>query len=142
MYSIAYNISMNWFLAKTDPDTYSIDDFVAEGETLWDGVHNNAAMLFIQQMKPGDQVYIYESMSTKSIVGIATVTGEPFLNTADPRRSWAVRMKLDKKYTKTLSLADIKSNELFADFALVRQSRLSVMPVSATHQKIISLLVA
>lgn len=132
---------MQYFLAKTDPDTYSIDDFVAEGETLWDGVHNNAAMLFIQQMKIGDKVYIYESMSTKSIVGIATVTGEPFLNTADPRRSWAVRMKLDKKYTKTLSLAVIKADPRFADFKLVRESRLSVMPVSAEHQKIIKGLV-
>ena len=132
---------MNYYLAKTDPDTYSIDDFVAEGETLWDGVHNNAAMLFIQKMTPGDQVYIYESMSTKSIVGIATITSEPFLNTADPRRSWAIRMRLDKKFTKTLALADIKADPRFADFALVRQSRLSVMPVSAHHQQIISSLV-
>ncbi len=124
---------MNYFLAKTDPDTYSLADFKKEGETLWDGVHNNAAMLFIQKMKPGDMVYIYESLSTKAIVGLAQVSGEPFLNTADPRRSWAVRMKFVKDYAKPLTLADIKGNPYFADFALVRQSRLSVMPVEATY---------
>ncbi len=125
---------MKYFLAKTDPDTYSIDDFEKEGETLWDGVHNNAAMLFIQQMKPGDQVYIYESMSAKAIVGLAEVTGEPFLNTADPRRSWAVRMKFLKKYPTPLTLATIKATPSLAQFALVRQSRLSVMPVPDTEQ--------
>lgn len=128
---------MNYFLAKTDPDTYSLQDFITEGETLWDGVHNNAAMLFIQQMKIGDMVYIYESLTTKAIVGLATVTGKPFLNTADPRRSWAVHMKFVKKYTTPLTLAAIKADPQLADFALVRQSRLSVMPVSPVHQKIL-----
>ncbi len=126
---------MNYFLAKTDPDTYSLADFKKEGETLWDGVHNNAAMLFIQKMKPGDLVYIYESLSTKAIVGLAEVSGEPFLNTADPRRSWAVRMNFVKEYAKPLTLADIKANPHFADFPLVRQSRLSVMPVEREFQQ-------
>jgi predicted RNA-binding protein with PUA-like domain len=128
---------MAYFLAKTDPDTYSLLDFQKEGETLWDGVHNNAAMLFIQQMKPGDFVYIYESLSTKAIVGLATVTGTPFLNTADPRRSWAVTMKFVKSYPKHLTLATMKADDRFTDLQLIRQSRLSILPVSATHQKII-----
>ncbi len=128
---------MKYFLAKTDPDTYSLADFEHEGETLWDGVHNNAAMLFIQQMVPGDKVYIYESMTTKSIVGLAEVTSEPFLNTADPRRSWAARFKFLKKYEKPLSLADIKATPALANFKLVRESRLSVMPVNQEEQKII-----
>lgn len=125
---------MNYFLAKTDPDTYSIDDFEREGETLWDGVHNNAAMLFIQQMKPGDAVYIYESLSTKAIVGLATVTSEPFLNPDDPRKSWAVRMRLIQRYKTTVTLTDIKAAPELAEFALVRQSRLSVMPVPPNAQ--------
>ena len=120
---------MNYFLAKTDPDTYSIDDFVKEGTTLWDGVHNNAAILFIQQMQIGDRVYIYESMSTKAIVGLAEVTTAPRLNIKDPRRSWVVDMKLLNKYQKPLTLGEIKNNSDFKDFALVKQSRLSVMPV-------------
>ena len=111
---------MNYFLAKTDPDTYSIDDFVREGETLWDGVHNNAAILYIRQMTTGDKVFIYESMSTKAIVGLASVTTEPFLNTADPRRSWAVRMKLINTYKNPLQLSSIKAEPLFVDFKLVR----------------------
>ena len=128
---------MNWFLAKTDPDTYSLEDFAKEGETLWDGVHNNAAMLFIQQMKLGDKVYIYESLTTKAIVGLAEVTSQPFLNTADPRRSWACRMKFLKKYATPLTLAAIKADDRFADFALVKQSRLSVLPVPANLQQLI-----
>jgi len=121
---------MNWFLAKTDPDTYSIDDFAKEGETLWDGVHNNAALLFIRQMRPGDQVFIYESLSTKAIVGLAEVTSEPYENKADPRRSWAVTMRFIKKYDNPVTLSQIKAEPLFADFKLVRESRLSVMPVT------------
>lgn len=128
---------MNHFLAKTDPDTYSLEDFKKEGETLWDGVHNNAAMLFIQKMKPGDMVYIYESLSTKAIVGLATVTGEPFLNTADPRRSWAVTMKFVKPYSAPVTLAQLKADERFSSFALIRQSRLSVMPVENKHQQLL-----
>ena len=128
---------MNYFLAKTDPDTYSLADFKAEGETLWDGVHNNAAMLFIQQMVPGDMVYIYESLSTKAIVGLATVMGIPFLNTADPRRSWAVKMKFIKTYANPLTLAIMKEDPSLEDFALIRQSRLSVMPVEPKYEKIL-----
>lgn len=120
---------MNYFLAKTDPITYSIDDFEKEGETLWDGVHNNAALLAIRAMRPGDHVFIYESMSTKAIVGLAEVTSEPHENKADPRRSWVVTMQFKNKYQTPLHLSDIKSMPSLKDFALVRQSRLSTMPV-------------
>ena len=128
---------MAYFLAKTDPDTYSLLDFQKEGETLWDGVHNNAAMLFIQKMIPGDMVFMYESLSTKAIVGLATVTGTPFLNTADPRRSWAVTMKFVKAYQNPLTLATMKADDRLKDFQLIRQSRLSVMPVEERYVAII-----
>ncbi len=120
---------MNYFLAKTDPDTYSIEDFEKEGETLWDGVHNNAALLFIQQMHPGDRVYIYESLSTKAITALAEVTSEPRLNTDDPRRSYVVTLRFIKKYKSPVTLASLKADPEFADFKLVREPRLSVMPV-------------
>lgn len=120
---------MNYFLAKTDPDTYSVDDFEKEGSTIWDGVHNNAALLFMQQMKPGDLVYIYQSMSSKAIMALAEVTTEPEINKNDPRRSWIVTMKFIKRYVHPVTLADIKADPVFADFKLVRESRLSVMPV-------------
>jgi predicted RNA-binding protein with PUA-like domain len=120
---------MNYFLAKTDPDTYSLDDFEKEGKTLWDGVHNNAALLFIRQMHPGDQVFIYESLSTKAIVGLAEVTSEPSENKADPRRSWVVTMKFIKRYQNPVTLSEIKAEPSLAEFKLVKESRLSVMPV-------------
>lgn len=129
---------MNYFLAKTDPDTYSIDDFEKEGTTLWDGVHNNAALLFIRQMHPGDHVYIYESLTTKAIVGLAEVMSEASENKNDPRKSWVVTMRFIKKYEKPVTLAEIKSEPSLEGFALVRQSRLSVMPVSAATATILS----
>ena len=82
-------------------------------------------------------VYIYESLSTKAIVGLATVIGEPFLNKDDPRRSWAVSMKFVKSYAKPLSLASMKANPALANFSLIRQGRLSVMPVESIYQKLI-----
>ena len=127
---------MNYFLAKTEPThDYSIDDLERDGVTIWDGVHNNAAILHIQAMRPGDLVYIYHSQTDKAIVGLAEVVDQPFLNAADPRRSWAVHLKFVQKYKTPLSLADIKAEPLCADFALVRIGRLSVMPVPAEVQK-------
>ncbi|MDB5183129.1 MAG: hypothetical protein JWO47_913 [Candidatus Saccharibacteria bacterium] len=128
---------MSYFLAKTDPDTYSLADFEKEDETLWDGVHNNAALLFIRQMHPCDQVFIYESLSTKAIVGLAEVTSEPAENKADPRRSWAVKMRFIKRYENPVTLAQIKAEPSLKDFKLVKESRLSVMPVDESLVKIL-----
>ncbi len=133
---------MNYWLVKADPDEdYSIDDLARDGSTIWDGVHNNAAILHIQKMKVGDQVYIYHSQKEKSIVGLAEVAGEPFENKADPRRSWAVKLKFVKKYDKPLHLTAIKQNTELHDFSLVKIGRLSVMPVNPAQQKIIENLI-
>lgn len=122
---------MNYWLVKADPDNdYSIDDLQRDRETLWDGVHNNAALLHIQRMTTGDKVYIYHSQKEKSIVGLAEVVGEPFENKADSRRSWAVKLKFLQKYTNPLQLSVIKTAPECQDFALVRIGRLSVMPVA------------
>jgi predicted RNA-binding protein with PUA-like domain len=133
---------MSYFLAKTDPDTYSLADFEKEGETLWDGVHSNAAINFIKQMKPGDLVYIYESQGPKAIAGLAEVTTAPRKNEADPRPSWVVDMKFVKKFTRPATLAEIKATPALANFKLVRESRLSVMPVSDEEQKILESMLA
>lgn len=119
---------MHYYLAKTDPDTYSIDDFVRDNETEWDGVHNNQAILVIQKMMPGDKVFIYHSQTDKAIVGLAEVTSEPYLDTKDPRRSWAVRLKLLQR-TEPIHLSTIKAQPGFQDFLLIRNSRLSTMAV-------------
>lgn len=129
---------MKYFLVKADPDNdYSIDDLSRDGSTIWDGVHNNQAILNIQKMKKGDKLYIYHSQKEKSIVGLAEVVSEPYENKDDPRRSWAMKIKFIKKYDNPLHLSIIKSQAEFNDFLLVRNSRLSVMPVEPKHQKII-----
>jgi predicted RNA-binding protein with PUA-like domain len=130
---------MSYFLAKADPDhDYSIDDLARDGQTIWDGVHNNAALLAIRAMHPGDYVYIYHSQKQKAIVGLAQVVGEPYFNEQDPRKSWAVELRFVEKYQHPLSLNTIKQEPAFTDFALVRQSRLSVMPISPAHQQLLA----
>lgn len=127
---------MNYFLVKADPDNdYSIEDLMRDQKTIWDGVHNNAAILNIRKMRPGDKVFIYHSQAQKSIVGLTSVSGEPFENKADPRRSWAVELSFLQIFDKPFSLADIKADPTFADFALVRIGRLSVMPVTGEALK-------
>ena len=126
------------WLVKADPDNdYSIDDLSKDGSTIWDGVHNFQAINNIKLMDIGDFVYIYHSQKEKSIVGLAKVTGKPYENLEDPRKSWAVELSFVKKYEKPLNLADIKAEINLQDFLLVRHTRLSVMPVEPKHQKII-----
>lgn len=119
---------MNYFLAKTEPSTYSIDNLMSEGTTVWDGVHNYEAINYIKSMSIGDIVYIYHSMKDKKIVGKAEVIGEPYENKDDTRFSWAVRLKFITK-VEGPSLAEFKQNTNFSSFKLVTHSRLSVMSV-------------
>lgn len=134
---------MNYFLVKADPDTdYSIDDLKRDGETAWTGVHNNAAILHIQKMRPGDKVYIYHSQKQKSIVGMAEVSSEPYEDKDDPRRSWAVKLKYVESFAKPVSLNELKMETGLSDFLLIKIGRLSVMPVGPAHQKIIARLIA
>jgi len=119
---------MAYFLAKTDPETYSIADLAREKRTVWDGVRNPQALRAIRAMRPGDRVFIYHSMGTAAIVGMARVVSEP---RADPRN--AKLSVVDLEYLSSLepptTLAEIKSSGLFDDWALVRQGRLSTMSV-------------
>lgn len=127
---------MNYWLVKADPDSdYSIDDLQKDGTTEWTGVHNNAAILHIQNMKLGDKVYFYHSQKQKAIVGLAEVSSEPYENKDDSRRSWAMQIKFVEKYDQPLSLDAIKQAPECQDFALVRIGRLSVMPVEPHVQK-------
>ena len=131
-------MSNAWWLVKADPDTdYSIDDLARDGSTIWDGVHNFQAIYNIKLMNIGDFVYIYHSQKQKSIVGLAKVTGEPYENTKDLRKSWAVKLTFVKKYDNPVKLSEIKAVDDLQDFLLVRHTRLSVMPVEPKHQKII-----
>jgi predicted RNA-binding protein with PUA-like domain len=119
-----------YFLAKTDPDTFSIEDFAKEKVTRWNGVHNYAAINCIKQWKVGDYVIIYHSITNSRLVGLATVVTNPIKDDEDLRGiSWVANLELIESFApeKQITLKDIKRTNLFNDFALVRQSRLSVM---------------
>lgn len=120
---------MNYFLAKTDPETYSIDDLEKDKQTTWDGVRAPQAVIFLKQMEKGDRVIIYHSQGQASIVGLAEVIGN---SRPDPKdeKSWLVDFKFIKKFKEPyITLQQIKATEKFKDFRLVRQGRLSTMDV-------------
>ena len=117
---------MAYFLAKTDPDTYSIDDLQRDKQTEWDGVRNPAAIEAIKSMKPGDTVIIYHSQKDKAIVGLAEVVSKPRPDENDDR-SWVADFKYLQHAKKRVTLKEIKDSHQFDDWALVRMGRLSTM---------------
>lgn len=119
---------MRYFLAKTEPGTYSIDQLEQEKRTVWDGVTNPQAVHAIKEMSPGDRVLIYHSGAAPGVVGLAKVTSEP---RPDPKnaKSWVVELEFLRRLDPLTSLSDIKASGEFNDFALVRQGRLSTMSV-------------
>ncbi len=119
---------MAYFLAKTDPETYSIDNLEHDKTTTWDGVRNAAALQAIRAMRPGDDVLIYHSTGESAIVGQARVTSEPRPDPANSK-SWVVDIAFVRKFTQPVTLREIKDSHLFDDWSLVRQSRLSTMSV-------------
>jgi predicted RNA-binding protein with PUA-like domain len=117
---------MAWFLAQTDPQTYSIEQFSADGRTVWDGVTNAAAVNSIKTMKKGDGVFIYHSGGQSAVVGLARVDSAPRPDEREPK-SWVVDLKFLHKVEPPVSLAEIKAAERFSGWALIRQGRLSTM---------------
>ena len=122
-------MNMKYYLAKTDPETYSISDLKNDKETVWDGVHNFQAILVIKNWEIGDMVLIYHSQGEGRIVGLAEVIGEPYENKNDPRKSWVAKIKFHKEFDENdkVTLKEIKESGLFKDFLLVRNPRLSTM---------------
>ena len=119
------------YLLKTEPSEYSFADLQREGTTIWDGVSNPVALKHLREMKPGAELVIYETADVKSAVGTATVLSVDASDPKNPR----VKIKVGKPLPKPVSLAEIKSNKLFADSPLVRQGRLSVVPLSEQQYK-------
>jgi predicted RNA-binding protein with PUA-like domain len=119
---------MAYFLAKTDPTTYSIHDLERDKTTVWDGVRSAAALLAIRAMHPGDEVLIYHSQGETAIVGLARVVSEPRIDPNDPK-SWVVDITFVRRLSQPVTLREIKESHLFDDWALVRQGRLSTMSV-------------
>jgi len=120
-----------FWLLKTEPDHYSYADLERDGATVWDGVSSNAALKNIRDMRPGDVALIYHTGDERRAVGLAEVTSAPY---PDPKAGDAKLVVVDVKPLRPLarpvSLAEVKADPLFADFGLVRQGRLSVVPVA------------
>jgi predicted RNA-binding protein with PUA-like domain len=117
---------MKYFLAKTDPETYSVDDLEREERTVWDGVTNAQAVRAIREMKPGDRVFVYHSGGISGVVGLATVRSEGRDDPKNPK-SAVVDLEFSGRLEPPTTLAEIKQSKLFDDWALVRQGRLSTM---------------
>ena len=126
--------SQGHWLVKQEPEDYSWDDLVRDGSTQWSGVRNFQARNNLRQMKIGDAVFFYHSGKEKCVVGIASVSKAAYPDPTATEDGWiAVDIKPEKRLPNPVSLADIKANAKLSDLLLVRQSRLSVMPIGATE---------
>jgi predicted RNA-binding protein with PUA-like domain len=128
------NQDMQYFLAKTDSETYSIADLEREGRTVWDGVKNPQAVRAIREMRPGDRVFVYHSGGVSGVVGLAAVRSEPRDDPKNPR-SAVVDLEYSGRLDPPVTLAEIKQSKRFDDWALVRQGRLSTMAAPASFVK-------
>ena len=120
--------AMKFYLAKSDPITYSLDELERDGKTVWDGVKNAQAQQAIRSMEDGDCVICYHSQGQAAIVGWGYVEGNVWVDAKDAKMS-VFQYRFGGRLAEPVSLREIKESGLFSDFSLVRQSRLSTMPV-------------
>lgn len=122
---------MKYWLIKSEPGEFSYQDLESAKETVWDGIRNYQARNYLKKMKIGDQVLYYHSGKEKSIVGLTEVTEESFPDVKDKEgKGWvAVRIMAKKSFKKQINLDQIKSDPKLSDMPLLKQSRLSVMPI-------------
>jgi predicted RNA-binding protein with PUA-like domain len=119
------------YLLKTEPSVYSFAALQREKQTIWDGVTNPTAVKHLREMKAGERLIIYHSGDEKSAVGTATVVS---VDASDPKVP-LVKIKVGSAIAQPVTLAEVKANKLFADSPLVRQGRLSVVPLTAAQYK-------
>lgn len=125
-------MTTQYWLVKSEPTTYGWSDLVREHRTAWTGVRNYAARLHLRGMQPGDPVLFYESGDHKAVVGLAAVTQPAFADTTADEPGWvAVELKAVAPLARPVTLAQIKAEPALAKIELIRQSRLSVMPLPA-----------
>ncbi len=123
-------MAKQYWLMKSEPDVYSYDDLVAEGEGTWDGVRNHTAAIHLRTMKVGDEAFFYHSNIGLEVVAIMTISHEYFIDPSDEKaRFVAVKVKPQRKIANPVTLKAIKANPKLAEMELIRQSRLSVAPV-------------
>ena len=122
------------YLLKTEPSEYSFSDLMTDKSTVWDGVSNPVALKNLRAMKPGDRLVIYETGDHKSAVGTATVVSVDISDGKNPQ----VKIKAGNALKQPVTLAQVKANRLFADSPLVRQGRLSVVPLTTVQHKFLT----
>ena len=122
---------MAYWLLKTEPSAYSFSDLQRDGQTVWDGVRNAQALINIRAMHAGDRALIYHSGDERAVVGTAQIASDPYPDpqACDPKLV-VVDVRAGQPATKPVLLADIKADPAFATMALIRQPRLSVLPVT------------
>ena len=125
---------MAHWLLKTEPNEYSYDDLVKEGTTVWDGVSNALALKYLRTMETGDTAFIYHTGKERQIIGTAEIVSQPYPDPAlnDPKRV-VVKVKMGDIIPNSVSLKQIKQDEYFNNFDLVKLPRLSIVPVSESH---------
>jgi predicted RNA-binding protein with PUA-like domain len=124
-------MTTQYWLVKSEPEAYAFSDLVRDKKTAWTGVRNYAARLHLNAMRPKDRVLFYESVTTKAVVGLAEVTRSAFPDTTADEEGWvAVELKAVRPFTEQVTLAQIKAEPALKNIALLRQSRLSVMPLA------------
>ena len=129
---------MQYWLVKSEPDTYSWDTFAKDKRTAWTGVRNYAARLHLRAMQPGDEVFFYHSNEGKAIVGLAKVTKPAFPDPTADEGDWvAVELAAVAPLKQPVTLGQIKAQPALKDIALLRQSRLSVQPVKPAEYRLI-----
>jgi predicted RNA-binding protein with PUA-like domain len=129
-----YNLELMDYLLKTEPSAYSFADLQRDKNTVWDGVTNPVALKHLREMKAGDRLVIYHTGDEKSTVGTASVIS---VETSDPKNP-QVKIKVGASIGKPVTLAEMKANKLFAESPLVRQGRLSVVPLTKEQRKFLA----
>ncbi len=123
---------MQYWMMKTEPGAFSFQDLMRDKKTVWDGVRNYQARNNIKAMKKGDQVLIYHSVTEKALAGVAEISREHYPDPTDnPKQDWAVVDVIPVRPLKrAITLAEIKADPKLAELSLIRQSRLSVIPLN------------
>ena len=132
---------MNYWLLKSEPDVWSLDQQKKAGNkgSMWDGVRNYQARNNLKKMRVGDLCFFYHSNIGKEIVGIVEVVKEAFLDPTDKKKMFvAVKVRFKQKFKKPIKLVDIKKNSSLSEIPLIKQSRLSVMPIDSKSWKILN----
>ena len=127
-------MTTQYWLVKSEPETYSWDDLVRDGRTDWTGVRNYAARIHLNGMHVGDEVLFYHSGESKSVVGVARVTKTAFPDPTAKESGWvAVELASVKPFAKPVTLTQVKAESTLQQIGLVRQGRLSVMPLKSAE---------